>query len=362
MLANQDRNVGRVLAKLEELGIAHNTIIVYFSDNGPNSWRWNGGMKGRKGSTDEGGVRSVCYIRWPARLPAGHTVTHISGAIDLLPTLTSLAGIPRAGDKPLDGRDLSPLLLDQPVAWQERMIFSTWNQRVSVRTQAYRLDHEGKLFDMVADPGQTTPINDKEPKLAEQLAKAVEDWRREMVAELNADGDSAANGSRRRRGGVDSRPIPTGYPEFPVTALPARDGEPHGGVKRSSSAPNCSYFVNWTTRDDSMVWTLDVQTSGRYAVSIDYTCPVPDTGATVEVSFGDSRLTGQVQPGWDPPLYTNQDTLPRPPAESQMKEFRTLQLGQITLAAGEGPLTLRAVEIPGKSVMDVRRVTLELVP
>ena len=57
MCENIDWNVGRVLAKLDELKLADNTIVVYFSDNGPNSWRWNGGMKGRKGSTDEGGVR-----------------------------------------------------------------------------------------------------------------------------------------------------------------------------------------------------------------------------------------------------------------------------------------------------------------
>jgi hypothetical protein len=95
-------------------------------------------------------------------------------------------------------------------------------------------------------------------------------------------------------------------------------------------------------------------------VTIDYTCPVPDAGATVELAFKDARLTGKVAPGWDPPLYTNQDTLPRPPAESQMKEFRTLRLGEVMLASGQAPLTLRALEIPGKSVMDVRRVTLKL--
>jgi hypothetical protein len=67
-----------------------------------------------------------------------------------------------------------------------------------------------------------------------------------------------------------------------------------------------------------------------------------------------------VQPGWDPPLYTNQDTLPRPAGESQMKEFRTLKLGELSLESGPGPLTLRAIEIPGQSVMDVRRVTLTL--
>ena len=101
-------------------------------------------------------------------------------------------------------------------------------------------------------------------------------------------------------------------------------------------------------------------TAGKYEASIDYTCPMDDAGSTVELSFKGARLTGKVEPGWDPPLNTNQDTLPRPNGESQMKEFRTLKLGEITLPAGKSPLTLRAIEIPGKSVMDVRRVTLTL--
>jgi hypothetical protein len=144
--------------------------------------------------------------------------------------------------------------------------------------------------------------------------------------------------------------------------LPARDGEPRGRIRRSSGAPNCSYFVNWTSQDDAIAWLLDVHTSGRYAVTIDYTCPLADAGSTVELRLGDDTLTGKVQPGWDPPLYANQDTLPRPPAESQMKEFRTLELGEMTLAAGKGELTLRALHIPGQSVMDLRRVTLTLLP
>jgi arylsulfatase A-like enzyme len=365
MLENQDWNVGRVLASLDELGLKDNTIVLYFSDNGPNSWRWTGGMKGRKGSTDEGGVRSVCYLRWPGRLPAGQTVTQISGAIDLLPTLTALAGIPRVGDKPLDGRDLSPLLSRQPVKWPDRMIFSTWNKNVSVRTPTHRLDIAGQLFDMLADPGQTTPVNDREPALAARLAESVRAWRQEMFgAPAAGTGAKPKDKAKRAAGGnaVDPRPIPVGCPEFPVTMLPARDGEPLGAVKRSSGAPNCSYFVNWTSRDDSLVWRLDVRTTGRYQVTIDYTCPEPDAGATIELTFNGSRLAGQVAAGWDPPLYTNQDTLPRPAGESQMKEFRTLKLGEIGLESGRGPLTLRALDIPGQSVMDVRRVTLTLIP
>ncbi len=354
MMENQDRNVGRVLRRLEELGVADDTIVVYFSDNGPNSHRWNGGARSTKGHTDEGGVRSPLFLRWPGRLPAGRTVTGIAGAIDLLPTLAALAGVSRVGDRPLDGRDLSPLLRGDDVSWPDRMLFSAWADSVGVRTQGHRLDAQGRLYDMTADPGQTTPVNDREPEIAARLAAAAAEWRREVLG-----------GSREQppRGSVDPRPIPVGHREFPVTMLPARDGEPQGGgIKRSSSAPNSSYFVNWTSLDDRMVWNIEVATAGRYAVVIDYTCPLADAGSTIELSFHDARLAGKVAPGWDPPLLTNQDTLPRPPAESRMKEFRPLELGEIELPRGAGALTLRAREISGASVMDVRRVTLTLLP
>jgi len=365
MLENQDWNVGRVLQRLDALGLSTNTIVLYFSDNGPNSWRWNGGMKGRKGSTDEGGVRSVCHLRWPARLPAGHAVPQIAGAIDLLPTLTALARIPRVGAEPLDGFDLSPLLLRQNANWPDRMIFSAWSGNVGVRTPTHRYDNTGQLFDMSADPGQSKPVNEHEPALAAKLATAIGTWRREVYGPDHAAVAAKTRTAPKRRdpgggSGLDPRPIPVGYLEFPITMLPARDGEPRGGVRRSTNSPNSSYFVNWTAGADSMVWRISVRTSGRYEVVLDYTCPEPDAGATIELAFGDARLAGKVAPGWDPPLYTNQDTLPRPPGESQMKEFRPLPLGVIRLAAGEGLLTLRALDIPGQSVMDLRRLTLTL--
>lgn len=359
MLENQDGNVGRVLGRLKELGLEENTIVIYFSDNGPNSNRWTGGMKGKKGNTDEGGVRSVCYIRWPARLPAGHTVTEISGAIDLMPTLLSLTGVPRVGEKPLDGRDLTPLLTRQSVAWAERTLFQSWAKNVSARTQTHRLDNAGKLFDMSADPGQTRPVNDSQPELAARLHKEVAAWRVEMFGENTAP-EPKGKGAKGRANQMDPRPLTVGWREFPTTMLPARDGEPSGQVSRSSNAPNCSYFVNWTSLDDRIVWLLDVHTSGLYGVEVDYTCPLADVGSTVELEFQGERLSGKVEPGWDPPLYTNQDTLPRPHGESQMKEFRTLKLGWMNLHAGQGALTMRAVQIPGKSVMDLRRVTLTL--
>ena len=72
MIENHDGNVGRVLAKLDELGLSRQHDRALLLRQRPEQLRWNGGMKGSKGSTDEGGVRSSCFLRWPARLPAGH--------------------------------------------------------------------------------------------------------------------------------------------------------------------------------------------------------------------------------------------------------------------------------------------------
>jgi arylsulfatase A-like enzyme len=365
MIENQDANVGRVLARLDQYGLTRNTIVLYFSDNGPNSWRWNGGMKGRKGSTDEGGVRSTCFLRWPAKLPEDHTVTQIAGAIDLMPTLLSLTGIPRVGDKPLDGRDLSPLLMKQSGAWPDRFLFSTWAGNVSARTQRFRMDHQGNLFDMLADPGQTTSVNNQHPDATVEFNEEIARWKRDVLSpKRQAETIITTNkgAAKKLANAVDPRPIPVGYREFPITMLPARDGEPRGTIRRSSPAPNCSYFVNWTSTDDSLMWLLDVHTTGRYEVVIDYTCPEADVGSQVELNCGKHRLVGRVTEAWDPPLNTDQDTLPRPHGESQMKEFRPLKLGEITLERGQSPLTLRAIDILGKSVMDVRRVTLTLLP
>ena len=359
MSENLDRNVGRVLARLEELKLRDHTIVIYFSDNGPNTVRWNGGMKGRKGSTDEGGVRSTFFIRWPGKLPAGGTVQEIAGAIDLLPTLCALTGVKRLGDKPLDGRDLTPLLMGRSEGWAPRAIFSTWGPNFSVRTQQHRLDHQGALFDMAADPGQTTNIAAQQPQIAAELAAALAAFQKDLPT-VGAGSDHPGGKPGKKPGEPDARAFPVGYAEFPRTPLPARDGLPRGGVERSAKAPNSSYFVKWTSMEGHITWDIDVHTAGEYAVEILYTCPEADAGSLIELSHNGSKLTGKVAPGWDPPLYTNQDTLPRPPAESKMKEFRPLQFGTMKLERGRGLLTLRALEMPGKSVMDVRQVNLTL--
>jgi len=343
MNENLDSNVGRVLARLDDLNLRDRTIVVYFSDNGPNSYRFNGGMKGRKGSTDEGGVRSTCLIRWPQRFPAGRTVREIAGAIDLLPTLTAAAGVARVGDKPLDGRDMGPLLSGAASQWPARMIFSHQNGKVSVRTQQYRLDDQGKLFDMLADPGQTKDVNAKQPEVVQMLSSAVADWKRDVLPKAK-----------------DDRPYPVGYAEFPRTWLPARDGIGSGGVQRSAGAPNCSYYVNWTTTAGRMTWDVEVATSGKYQVEIYYACPTGNAGSEIQLTHAAAKLAGKVAPDWDPPLITDQDVIPRPKGESIMKDFRPLNLGTINLTQGRAPLVLEALSVKNKEVMQVRGIALTL--
>jgi arylsulfatase A-like enzyme len=339
MTENLDWNVGRALAKLEELKIADNTIVLYFSDNGPNSWRWNGGMKGRKGSVDEGGVREPFLIRWTGHIPAGKRITQIAGAIDLLPTLSDMAGIPLIGRKPLDGKSIKPLLLQEPQNWPDRMIFTEQNGNSSVRTQQYRMLAAGQLYDMAADPMQDRDIAATKPEIALRLSKAILQWKNDVLP----------------ISGKDLRPFTVGYSK--VTRLPARDGIPYGGIERSSKFPNSSYFTNWTMPDGRITWDIEVGRTGYYDADVFYTCAEEDLGSTIELSFLQSRVRALVTLAWDPPLLgAEQDRVPR--IESYFKEFRPLRFAPIRLEKGRGPLTLQATSIKAKRVADIRYVSL----
>ncbi|MEO7649701.1 MAG: arylsulfatase [Bryobacteraceae bacterium] len=342
MCENIDWNVGRVLKKLGESGLAGNTIVLYFSDNGPNSWRWNGGMKGRKGSVDEGGVRSPFLMRWPGHIQPGTRISQIMGAIDLLPTLTDLAGVPLTSKKPLDGRSVKPLLMEDAKNWPDRMIFSLQNKKISVRTQQYRLDPDGQLFDMIADPMQDRNIAGERPGVAAKLREAVDEWGKEVLPGV----------------GRDDRPFTVGYAK--ETRLPARDGVAGGGIERSAKAPNSSYFTNWKNKEGWMTWDIQVARSGEYEAHIYYTCSPENKGSTVELSFREARVQKKITEANDPPLVGAAFDRVTRAGESYVKDFKPLKLGTIRLQEGRGKLTLRALEVAGKDVADIRRIALTL--
>ena len=338
MVENIDWNVGRVLEKLDELQVSERTIVLYFSDNGPNSWRWNAGMKGRKGSVDEGGLRSPLLIRWNGNVAAGLVVDEIAGAVDLLPTLADLAGIETGGSKALDGRSLKPLLLDQGPSWTDRELYSLRvtgsGNLASVRTQRFRLDTEGRLFDIESDPGQREDVSDRFPEEAEDLRAKAAAWLEEITPSV----------------GPDDRPFPVGHAA--LTLLPARDGVPHGNIERSARAPNCSYFTNWTSTSDSITWDIDVAMAGEYEISLYYTAA--KAGSTIAASFGDVTVEAEVKQAHDPPAYgAEADRVPRV-GESLVKDFQPLTLGRAQLPSGRGTLTLKASKIAGKQAAEVR--------
>lgn len=346
MCENIDENVGRVLETLIELQLDERTIVLYFSDNGPNSARWNGGMKGRKGSTDEGGVRSPLLIRWPGTIPAGNQVKQLAAAIDLLPTLADLTKVPLPNDRPLDGISLVPWLTRPETSETDRQIFSHWAGKVSVRTARYRFDHQGGLFDMIEDPRQSRNIASAQPDMARQLRAAVDEWKMTVLAEMKR----------------EARPYPVGAIEFPWTPLPARDGEPHGQVRRSAKAPNCSYFTDWTSPDDRITWDVEVLHPGRYEVVIEYACPAADVGSEIEIALGAHTLTAAVTMPHDPPAYGAEHDRVDRKGESLMKDFRPWRVGILDLPAGRGTLTLRAITVPHGRVMEVGGLQLTRLP
>jgi arylsulfatase A-like enzyme len=340
MCENIDWNVGRILKKLDELKLRENTIVIYFSDNGPNSFRWNGGMKGKKGSVDEGGVRSPFFVRWPKRIRAGSSVPEVTAGIDLLPTLSAMAGIDLKTSKPIDGRDFSPLLFDGEAKWESRAVFSVWRKRVSVRTERFRLDDIGQLFDIANDRGQLNNVADRHPDEVRRLQKVSAEFRAEMTKHYAEFAD---------------RPFTVGYAKS--TTLPARDGISHGSIKRSSKAPNNSFFENWTDEDDSITWDIEVDQAGKFEATVYYTCKKTDVGATIRLAAEGEFAEAKVAAAFDPQLY---DKSKERVANSHyfVKDFKPLSLGTLNLAKGRSLLRLTAPKITGEEAIDVHSIEL----
>src|SRR5262249_42609751 len=147
---------------------------------------------------------------------------------------------------------------------------------------------------------------------AKRLADAAARWKREVAIGAKA----------------DERPFPIGYAEFPRTVLPARDGVPHGGVKRSAPAPNCSFFTAWTkAEDDRMTWRITVKTAGKYEAVVHYTCAKADVGSQIELSVGKATWTATIREAHDPPLRGKDEDRVVRRGESYVKDFRRLSLG-----------------------------------
>ena len=343
MCENLDWNVGRVLDGLDAAGVADNTIVLYLTDNGPNTPRWNGGMRGRKGSVDEGGVRSMFFMRWPEQICAGLKIEQIGGAVDLLPTLADLAGIECATAKPLDGVSLKPLLFEEVGDWPDRALYSRSpnGQNHSVRTQRFRAGgYQSGLYELTRDIGQDDDLAERYPQEHRQLIGDLARWQAEMEVCVS---DQA-------------RPLPVGYREFPLTYLNAQDGLPEGEITWSSIHPNASFFVQWKNIADGIGWQIDVQSAGEYEVSLMYACKPEDVGSRIVIEAGGERLEATIDAPFVSRLKDQDDRIER--TESYEKEFAPLELGKINLQQGQQVLRIEALAKPGAEVMELRAIRL----
>jgi arylsulfatase A-like enzyme len=197
MVSCMDAGVGRIVARLRELGIERNTLIVFTSDNGPCYRGSAGSWTGAKGDLHEGGIR-VPMIAWgPGRVAGGTVADELAHTNDLLPTLAEAAGVRLPDDVAFDGMSLITRLeggsLPErgPVFWQ--MDHYAWNPKGGEKppphaTEVVRsgdwklLAVNGKptgLFDLGSDPAEQVDLLDAQPELRDALAAALAEWLRD---------------------------------------------------------------------------------------------------------------------------------------------------------------------------------------
>ena len=122
--------------------------------------------------------------------------------------------------------------------------------------------------------------------------------------------------------------------------------------------PNCSFFTNWTSLDDSITWQVDVPAPGNFKVKLYYTCKDGDEGSTFKLSVGKSYLIAKIVEAHDPPIRGMEEDL-APRMESYVKDWKVAEIGAIELKAGKALMELKALEKPGNTVMDFRLMLFE---
>jgi len=189
MISNLDENVGRVLARLRDLGLQDRTIVLFMTDNGAQqAGRYAAGLRGTKGTVYDGGIRVPCFIRWPGRLRGGRQVEPIAAAIDIVPTLLEACGVARPAGVRLDGLSLMPLLEGREAPWPERTLYFQWHRGdepvlyrdCAARDPRYKLVNGKALYDMAADPGETRDVATEHPDVVARLRAGYEAWFRDV--------------------------------------------------------------------------------------------------------------------------------------------------------------------------------------
>lgn len=219
VMVNLDENIGRFRARLEQLGLAGNTIIIYTVDNGPigphgadegprGPFRYNAGLRGGKGMVFEGGIKLPLFVTWPGKLQAGRQCPQIVSHIDILPTVLQVCGVSPPPRVKLDGVSLVPLLKGGGANWPERTLFFQQSRPdplhqvyadeprpyvcAAARGQKYKIVmsapgwpdryfkpvglEQTELYDIENDPGEAHNIAGDHPEIVRRLREEYRRW------------------------------------------------------------------------------------------------------------------------------------------------------------------------------------------
>jgi len=195
MVESLDNSIGRIMAKLEELGLEDQTVIILTGDNGGNFPENSGGLKLCKGYSHEGGIREPLIIKWPGHTkPGSRNDTPVIGT-DFYPTILDIAGLPLIPDEHRDGVSLVPLLNGSSQSLSREALF--WHYPHYHRTKPYGAIREGawklieffeddslELYNLQNDPRETKNLADIHPKTAGRLLKRLKNWRSSVGAQM----------------------------------------------------------------------------------------------------------------------------------------------------------------------------------
>jgi arylsulfatase A len=332
MVENMDDNIGRLLEKLEELNIAENTIVIFFSDNGPNTDRYNGSMKGRKGSVDEGGVRVPFYIKWPEQIKPSTTL-QLAQDIDIMPTLIGLCGLKYDPEKPFDGIDLSGIINGKQKTF-DRLIFSRQgNQNLeecnsSVRNNTYRLVLTWKdtlLYNLNNDPEQKNDISLIEKTTTSSMLDQLISHNMALISNYQS-----------------VTTIEAGFGGESSFTLPVQDAALSGKIKYSSIHPNQSHTESWIQNGDSILWTLNINNKGTYRVEMQYGCTAGETGSQMALITSSGSVPFRMSEPFESTVLPDKDYVKR--SESVERTWSWMDVGTVTLNEGKEEISLKLIK------------------
>lgn len=263
MVQNIDDNFGRLVAKLDALGLRDNTLLIFLTDNGPQQPRFNGELRGRKTGAYEGGIRVPCFVQWPAQWSGGRTLDRISADIDWFPTIVEITGATGAtmpANRALDGVSLVPLLAGTARAedWAERALFFQVHrgmtpkryQNCAVVTQRHKLvGYPGTFNQHDFEPSQSNPVLElydlaNDPSEANDLAAR----NASTLADLRARYDGWFDEMKRERG--------------------FEPGIIHLGSKRENPSHLCVWQDADWRGDKPAGWRVRIERGGRYELTV----------------------------------------------------------------------------------------------